>query len=113
MGPMAASAGTGSAFAYAQGKFAKGDRIGCPLDPDAGSGLRCRPGFTGGVTSPLLVCAVPMFCKSDVLPWAGEHRGGRIVREQEQEEVAAARRRRRRRRVPAWHRTAWPMPVHL
>jgi hypothetical protein len=95
MGPMAASAGTASAFAYAQGKFAKGDRIGCLLDPDAGSGLRCRPGFTGGVTSPLLVCAVPMFCKSDALPWAeapegaGEHRGGRIVREQEQEEVAA------------------------
>ena len=46
-----------------QGKFAAGDRVGVLLDLDAGwlrfyrNGKRCGPGFTAGVTGPLLRAA--------------------------------------------------------
>jgi hypothetical protein len=46
-----------------QGKFAEGDRVGMLLDLDAGwlrfyrNGKRCGPGYTGGVTGPLVRAA--------------------------------------------------------
>jgi hypothetical protein len=53
-----------------QGMFAEGDRIGCLLDLDAGwlhfyrNDERCGPGFTEGVTGPL-VRAAALFYKGD------------------------------------------------
>ena len=70
--------GNGKNYADLQGKFAKGDRIGVLLDLDAGwlrvyrNDKRCGPGFTEGVTGPL-VRAVRLFNKGDkatVLPGA-------------------------------------------
>ena len=69
--------GNGRYCADAQGKFATGDRIGVLLDLDAGwmriyrNGKRCGPGFTEGVTGPL-VRAVQLFDgdKVTVLPGA-------------------------------------------
>jgi hypothetical protein len=55
--------GNGKEGADRQGKFAKGDRIGVLLDLDAGwlrfyrNGTRCGPGYTEGVTGPLLRAA--------------------------------------------------------
>ena len=55
--------GNGKEHADEQGKFAKGDRIGVLLDLDAGwmrlyrNGKRCGPGFTEGVTGPLVRAA--------------------------------------------------------
>ena len=55
--------GNGKSRADPQGKFAKGDRIGVLLDLDAGwmrlyrNGKRCGPGFTEGVTGPLVRAA--------------------------------------------------------
>ena len=55
--------GNGKARADPQGAFAEGDRIGVLLDLDAGwlrfyrNGKRCGPGFTEGVTGPLLRAA--------------------------------------------------------
>jgi hypothetical protein len=52
--------GNGKHFADPQGMFAAGDRIGVVLDLDAGwmriyrNGKRCGPGFTEGVTGPLV-----------------------------------------------------------
>ena len=60
----------GKRYADPQGKFAKGDRIGVLLDLDAGwlrfyrNGKRCGPGYTEGVTGPL-VRAVELFRKGD------------------------------------------------
>jgi hypothetical protein len=68
--------GNGKTNADKQGGCAKGDRIGVLLDLDAGwlriyrNGKRCGPGFTEGVTGPL-VRAVQLFNKGDkatVLP---------------------------------------------
>ena len=56
--------GNGKRGADWQGKFAQGDRIGVLLDLDAGwmrlyrNGKRCGPGFTEGVTGPLVRAAV-------------------------------------------------------
>jgi hypothetical protein len=70
--------GNGKENADVQGGFAKGDRIGVLLDLDAGwlriyrNGKRCGPGFTEGVTGPL-VRAVQLFSTGDkmtVLPGA-------------------------------------------
>jgi hypothetical protein len=61
--------GNGKAGDDRQGGFAKGDRIGVLLDLDAGwmrfyrSGKRCGPGYTEGVTGPLVRAAQ--------LYWAG------------------------------------------
>jgi hypothetical protein len=55
--------GNGKVNADPQGPFAKGDRIGVLLDLDAGwmrlyrNGKRCGPGFTKGVTGPLVRAA--------------------------------------------------------
>jgi hypothetical protein len=55
--------GNGKEGADRQGQFAKGDRIGVLLDLDAGwlrfyrNGKRCGPGYTEGVTGPLLRAA--------------------------------------------------------
>jgi hypothetical protein len=55
--------GNGKCNAYPQGKFAEGDRISVLLDLDAGwmryyrNGKRCGPGFTEGVTGPLVRAA--------------------------------------------------------
>jgi hypothetical protein len=55
--------GNGKNIADAQGTFATGDRIGVLLDLDAGwmrlyrNGKRCGPGFTEGVTGPLVRAA--------------------------------------------------------
>ena len=55
--------GNGKNDADEQGKFATGDRIGVLLDLDAGwmrfyrNGKRCGPGFTEGVTGPLMRAA--------------------------------------------------------
>jgi hypothetical protein len=68
--------GNGKFNADLQGAFAEGDRIGVLLDLDASwmrlyrNGERCGPGFTEGVTGPL-VCAAQMSavgCKITVLP---------------------------------------------
>ena len=60
---------TGGLFGYGkvnadpQGEFSEGDRIGVLLDLDAGwmrlyrNGKRCRPGYTEGVTGPLVRAA--------------------------------------------------------
>ena len=69
--------GNGKLGADPQGKFAAGDRIGVLLDLDAGwmrlyrNGKRCGPGFTEGVTGPL-VRAAQLFSgtKVTVLPGA-------------------------------------------
>jgi hypothetical protein len=55
--------GSGKREADPQGEFAKGDRIGALLDLDAGwlrfyrNGKRCGPGYTEGVTGPLVRAA--------------------------------------------------------
>jgi hypothetical protein len=55
--------GNGKSNADPQGPFAEGDRIGVLLDLDAGwlryyrNGKRCGPGFTEGVTGPLVRAA--------------------------------------------------------
>jgi hypothetical protein len=55
--------GNGKMDADPQGMFAEGDRIGVLLDLDAGwmriyrNGKRCGPGFTEGVTGPLVRAA--------------------------------------------------------
>jgi hypothetical protein len=55
--------GNGKGGADKQGQFAKGDRIGVLLDLDAGwlriyrNGKRCGPGYTEGVTGPLVRAA--------------------------------------------------------
>jgi hypothetical protein len=55
--------GNGKPYADPQGQFAEGDRIGVLLDLDAGwmriyrNGKRCGPGFTEGVTGPLVRAA--------------------------------------------------------
>jgi hypothetical protein len=62
--------GNGKRFAHPQGKFAMGDRIGVLLDLDAGwmrfyrNDKRCGPGFTEGVTGPL-VRAAELFCNGE------------------------------------------------
>jgi hypothetical protein len=70
--------GNGKCSADQQGEFATGDRIGVLLDLDAGwmriyrNGKRCGPGYTEGVTGPL-VRAVQLACardKATVLPGA-------------------------------------------
>jgi hypothetical protein len=70
--------GNGKSRADPQGGFATGDRIGVLLDLDAGwlriyrNGMRCGPGFTEGVTGPL-VRAAQLLDKGDkmtVLPGA-------------------------------------------
>jgi hypothetical protein len=70
--------GNGKGGADKQGEFAKGDRIGVLLDLDAGwlryyrNGKRCGPGFTEGVTGPL-VRAAQFYTKGEkvtVLPGA-------------------------------------------
>jgi hypothetical protein len=64
--------GNGKSFAHRQGDFAKGDRIGVLLDLDAGwlrlyrNDKRCGPGFTEGVTGPL-VRAAKLFDKGDTV----------------------------------------------
>jgi hypothetical protein len=78
------SGGTGSLYgngkqrADQQGQFAAGDRIGVLLDLDAGwlryyrNGERCGPGFTEGVTGPLVraVQLIDTGNKVTVLPGA-------------------------------------------
>jgi hypothetical protein len=55
--------GNGKSNAGPQGPFAEGDRVGMLLDLDAGwmrlyrNGKRCGPGFTEGVTGPLVRAA--------------------------------------------------------
>jgi hypothetical protein len=55
--------GNGKNCADEQGEFAEGDRVGVLLDLDAGwlrfflNGRRCGPGFTEGVTGPLVRAA--------------------------------------------------------
>jgi hypothetical protein len=70
--------GNGKLYADEQGEFAEGDRVGVLLDLDAGwlrfyrNSKRCGPGFTEGVTGPL-VRAVQVFAagaKVAVLPGA-------------------------------------------
>jgi hypothetical protein len=62
--------GNGKERADPQGAFAEGDRIGVLLDLDAGwlrlyrNGKRCGPGFTEGVTGPL-VRAAEFYYKGD------------------------------------------------
>jgi hypothetical protein len=64
--------GNGKYDADPQGKFAEGDRVGVLLDLDAGwlrvyrNGKRCGPGFTEGVTGPLLRAA-QVYTKGDTL----------------------------------------------
>ena len=64
--------GNGKPGADRQGAFAQGDRIGVLLDLDAGwmrlyrNGERCGPGYTEGVTGPL-VRAAQMYREGDTL----------------------------------------------
>jgi hypothetical protein len=64
--------GNGKRGSDEQGKFAEGDRVGVLLDLDAGwlrfylNGKRCGPGFTEGVTGPLLRAA-HVYNKGDML----------------------------------------------
>ena len=71
------------------GEFVQGDRVGVLLDLDAGwlrfyrNGERCGPGYTEGVTGPL-VCAAQMFGKNGcltVLPGAAVPEGAGAVDE--------------------------------
>ena len=70
--------GNGKKNADEQGEFAKGNRIGVLLDLDAGwlrfyrNGKRCGPGFTEGVTGPLVRAAqlLHVDTKVTVLPAA-------------------------------------------
>jgi hypothetical protein len=62
--------GNGKSNTDRQGGFATGDRVGVLLDLDAGwmrlyrNGKRCGPGYTEGVTGPL-VRAAEFYCKGD------------------------------------------------
>jgi hypothetical protein len=76
--------GNGKVDADGQGAFAEGDRVGVLLDLDAGwlrfyrNSDRCGPGFTEGVTGPL-VRAAQVFAvgaKVTVLPGAVAPEGG-------------------------------------
>jgi hypothetical protein len=64
--------GNGEGNADKQGKFVQGDRVGVLLDLDAGwlrfylNGKRCGPGYTEGVTGPLLRAA-QVYIKGDML----------------------------------------------
>jgi hypothetical protein len=68
----------GKSGADPQGQFAEGDRIGVLLDLDAGwmrlyrNGKRCGPGYTEGVTGPLVraVQLCRLANKATVLPGA-------------------------------------------
>jgi hypothetical protein len=70
--------GNGKSRADPQGEFATGDRIGVLLDLDAGwlrlyrNGKRCGPGYTEGVTGPLVRAAqlIDIGDKMTVLPGA-------------------------------------------
>jgi hypothetical protein len=70
--------GNGKEHADRQGQFATGDRIGVLLDLDAGwlriyrNGKRCGPGYTEGVTGPLVRAAQLLYAgsKLTVLPGA-------------------------------------------
>jgi hypothetical protein len=70
--------GNGKERADVQGDFAEGDRVGVLLDLDAGwlrfyrNGKRCGPGYTEGVTGPLVRAAqvVTMGDTLTVLPGA-------------------------------------------
>ena len=69
--------GNGKESANPQGRFAAGDRIGVLLDLDAGwmrffrNGKRCGPGYTEGVTGPLVRAAqLGSGAKVTVLPGA-------------------------------------------
>jgi hypothetical protein len=70
--------GNGKAYADRQGQFAEGDRIGVLVDLDAGwmllfrNGKRCGPGYTEGVTGPLVRAAQLIYAgdKVAVLPGA-------------------------------------------
>jgi hypothetical protein len=70
--------GNGKRYADPQGPFAEGNRIGVLLDLDAGwmrlyrNGARCGPGFTEGVTGPLVRAAQLLHLnnKLTVLPGA-------------------------------------------
>jgi hypothetical protein len=75
--------GNGKQGADVLGEFARGDRIGVLLDLDAGwlriyrNGKRCGPGFTEGVTGPL-VHAAQLYHegeKATVLPGAAAPEG--------------------------------------
>jgi hypothetical protein len=74
--------GNGKSFADKQGEFAAGDRIGVLLDLDAGwmrlyrNGKRCGPGYTEGVTGPLVRAAqLGHDTKVTVLPGAVAPKG--------------------------------------
>ena len=75
--------GNGKQHANRQGEFATGDCIGVLLDLDAGwmriyrNGNRCGPGFTEGVTGPLVRAAqlANHGCKVTVLPGAAAPEG--------------------------------------
>jgi hypothetical protein len=82
--------GNGKNDADPQGAFAKGDRIGVLLDLDAGwlriyrNGKRCGPGYTEGVTGPLVRAAGLYFratrrrrCR---VQWRRRARGARTSR---------------------------------
>jgi hypothetical protein len=77
-GYQGALCGNGKSFANKQGRFATGDRIGVLLDLDAGwmriyrNGKRCGPGFTEGVTGPLVRATELAYAgdKMTVLPGA-------------------------------------------
>ena len=80
-----------------QGKFAKGDRVGVLLDLDAGwlrfyrNDKRCGPGYTEGVTGPLVRVA-QVYGKGDtltVLPGAVAPEGAGAADEPWEEPPAA------------------------
>ena len=68
--------GNGKSYDDPQGQFAAGDRIGVLLDLDAGwmryyrNGKRCGPGYTKGVTGPLVRAAQLGNGTTTVLPGA-------------------------------------------
>ena len=78
--------GNGKDDADEQGEFAEGDRVGVLLDLDAGwmrlyrNGKRCGPGFTEGVTGPLVRAAqLGGSMKVTVLPGAVAPEGAGAV----------------------------------
>jgi hypothetical protein len=88
--------GNGKIGADRQGEFAQGDRIGVLLDLDAGwmrlyrNGKRCGPGYTEGVTGPLVRAAqlYGLVKKITVLPGAVAPEGAGAANESWEEPEA-------------------------
>ena len=85
--------GSGKSFTDEQGEFAEGDRIGALLDLDAGwmrfycNGKLCGPGFTEGVTGPLVRAGQLAFATDKITVLPAVAPGGAEEEDDDEEEA--------------------------